>query len=168
VAAVTTNGVDLTELAELDRRVEGLTAERDHYRAAIVGQSTTIKDLTAALNTAKSEIGRLRKVAGALPWRAGRRVHRTIYDANDTLIGTMDTPELALQAVAAVNRMERFAQLVEDYQALDLACAVHRKRADAADARVVEMGGVYAMEASKLVERIRALEITCELEITPR
>jgi hypothetical protein len=38
------------------------------------------------------------------PWRVGRQIGRTIYDKNDTLIGVMDTPELAARVVAAVNR----------------------------------------------------------------
>lgn len=46
------------------------------------------------------------------PWRTGRRVGRTIYvddgnpDPNDgsKLIGVMDTPELAAEAVEAHNR----------------------------------------------------------------
>ncbi len=37
------------------------------------------------------------------PWRVGRSVGRTIYDADDKLIGMMDTPELAAAAVHAVN-----------------------------------------------------------------
>ena len=36
-------------------------------------------------------------------WRVGRKVGRTIYDG-DTLIGVMDTPELAARVVEAVNR----------------------------------------------------------------
>ncbi len=43
------------------------------------------------------------KPKGEHPWRVGKRVGRTIYDANDQLIGVMDTPELAAQVVAAVN-----------------------------------------------------------------
>lgn len=35
------------------------------------------------------------------PWRVGRRVGRTIYDADDRLIGVMDTPQLAMLAAAA-------------------------------------------------------------------
>lgn len=37
------------------------------------------------------------------PWRTGRKVGRTIYDADDRLIGLMDTPELAAWVVLAVN-----------------------------------------------------------------
>lgn len=37
------------------------------------------------------------------PWRVGRKVGRTIYDADDVLIGLMDTPELAALVVASVN-----------------------------------------------------------------
>lgn len=37
------------------------------------------------------------------PWRRGRSVGRTIYNADETLIGVMDTPELAALVVDAVN-----------------------------------------------------------------
>ena len=40
---------------------------------------------------------------GALPWRVGRKVGRTVYDAADRLIGVMDTPELAQKVVESVN-----------------------------------------------------------------
>lgn len=40
---------------------------------------------------------------GQAPWRVGRKVGRTIYDANDVLIGVMDTPGLAARVVHAVN-----------------------------------------------------------------
>jgi hypothetical protein len=38
------------------------------------------------------------------PWRVGRQVVRTLYDAADQLIGVMDTPDLAATVVAAVNK----------------------------------------------------------------
>lgn len=45
------------------------------------------------------------------PWRVGRKVGRTIYaqveaapSDEDVLIGTMDTPDLAMHVVAAHNR----------------------------------------------------------------
>lgn len=44
---------------------------------------------------------------GDRPWRIGRKVHRTIYDAHDTLIGVMDTPNLARIVVLAVNELDR-------------------------------------------------------------
>jgi hypothetical protein len=44
---------------------------------------------------------------GELPWRQGRKVGRTIYDANDELIGVMDTPELAAKVVKAINDVEK-------------------------------------------------------------
>ncbi len=44
-----------------------------------------------------------REGKGVLPWRSGTSVLRTLYDANDTLIGVMDTPAIAAQVVAAVN-----------------------------------------------------------------
>lgn len=42
---------------------------------------------------------------GALPWRVGRSVGRTVYDARGELIGTLDTPELAGRVVFAVNAL---------------------------------------------------------------
>jgi hypothetical protein len=38
-----------------------------------------------------------------LPWRQGRSVGRTLYDANEVLIGLVDSRELALFIVTAVN-----------------------------------------------------------------
>lgn len=46
------------------------------------------------------------KPKGAHPWRVGKRVGRTIYDAHDQLIGVMDTPELAIIVVASVALQE--------------------------------------------------------------
>ena len=40
-----------------------------------------------------------------MTWRVGRKVGRTLYDG-DTLIGVMDTPELAERVVEAVNVYE--------------------------------------------------------------
>lgn len=40
---------------------------------------------------------------GQAPWRVGRSVGRMIYDADDRLIGVMDTPELAAYVVHAAN-----------------------------------------------------------------
>lgn len=37
------------------------------------------------------------------PWRVGRHVGRTVYDANEYLIGVMDTREDAFLVVTAVN-----------------------------------------------------------------
>lgn len=52
----------------------------------------------------------LREAAATLPWRTGRHVGRTIYavpahdlSGDGTLIGVMDTPELAADAVRAHN-----------------------------------------------------------------
>lgn len=38
-----------------------------------------------------------------LPWRCGRKVGRTIYDANNNLIGVMDRQQDAIAIVFAVN-----------------------------------------------------------------
>jgi hypothetical protein len=40
---------------------------------------------------------------GRRPWRVGTSVGRTIYDADDNLIGVMDTPLLAAEVVEGVN-----------------------------------------------------------------
>lgn len=45
-------------------------------------------------------------------WRTGRKVGRTIYDANDRLIGVMDTPELARKAAAAPEMYELLRSMV--------------------------------------------------------
>lgn len=45
----------------------------------------------------------LEQAIGALPWRTGRTIGRTVYDGGDRLIGTLDSPELAARAVDAVN-----------------------------------------------------------------
>lgn len=37
------------------------------------------------------------------PWRVGRKVGRTIYDADNRLIGVMDTVDDAVRVVEAVN-----------------------------------------------------------------
>lgn len=42
-----------------------------------------------------------------IPWRTGTKVHRTIYDASNKLIGVMDTPEDARIVVDAVNLVAR-------------------------------------------------------------
>lgn len=56
-------------------------------------------------------------------WRVGRRVGRTIYlqfgeqpSDVDRLIGMMDTPELAAQAVDAVNHSLDLDQVVAAYR----------------------------------------------------
>jgi hypothetical protein len=43
------------------------------------------------------------KNRGTLPWRTAEAAERTIYDADGTLIGTLDTPELAALTIASVN-----------------------------------------------------------------
>lgn len=45
------------------------------------------------------------------PWRVGRKVGRTIYDANDRLIGVMDTVEDAALAAAAWTLLDRLRQV---------------------------------------------------------
>lgn len=70
-------------------------------------------------------------------WRVGRSVGRTIYrmvgdeaSKQDVLIGVIDTPELAAQAVEAVNaitRVRKFAAEMRTY------CSPHGVAADYAD-----------------------------------
>ena len=40
---------------------------------------------------------------GITPWRVGRKALRTLYDANDRLVGVVDTPDMATLVVEAVN-----------------------------------------------------------------
>ena len=58
---------------------------------------------TCATSGFKSRCDALRGRGTLMAWRVGRKVGRTIYDG-DTLIGVMDTPELAAVVVEAVNR----------------------------------------------------------------
>lgn len=44
---------------------------------------------------------------GTPPWRVGRKVGRTIYDADDNLIGVMDEQRLAVLAVTCFNMCVR-------------------------------------------------------------
>lgn len=50
-----------------------------------------------------------RPVGGMPPWRVGRKVGRTVYDADDVLIGVMDSPLLAGWVVEAVNTWHNLA-----------------------------------------------------------
>ena len=47
------------------------------------------------------------------PWRVGRKVGRTIYDADDRLIGVMDTVEDAQHVVAALADAARLRETLE-------------------------------------------------------
>lgn len=62
------------------------------------------------------------------PWRTGRRVRRTVYDANDELIGLMDTPGLAAQVVEACNGCHRAWDALVEVSALLNADNVDRAR----------------------------------------
>jgi hypothetical protein len=90
-----------------------MTDELTYFRR-IWNRLATARDESARYDAAQiareadAEIAALRQglpapQIGVLPWRVGRKVGRTIYDANDVLIGTMDTPELARIVVEAVN-----------------------------------------------------------------
>jgi hypothetical protein len=48
------------------------------------------------------------------PWRVGRKVGRTIYDANDRLIGVMDTVEDARAVVAATRERDAEHEIAAD------------------------------------------------------
>ncbi len=41
---------------------------------------------------------------GKLPWRQGEESPRVIYDDNHSIVGMMDTADIAERVVAAVNR----------------------------------------------------------------
>ncbi len=62
---------------------------------------------------------------GDRPWRTGRQVGRTVYDASDRLIGLMDTPELASLVVAAVNAHDTDDRTVTDVQKICTLRAQH-------------------------------------------
>jgi hypothetical protein len=62
-----------------------------------------ITELEEELRATRAELRRLRAELGELPWRTGRRVGRTVYDARGQLVGVLDTPELAAAVVEAVN-----------------------------------------------------------------
>ncbi len=53
------------------------------------------------------------QLLGAGPWRTGRRTGRTVFDAGERLIAMFDRPDLAAQAVDAVNG-ERHAVDADD------------------------------------------------------
>ena len=52
-------------------------------------------------------------MSSPLSWRAGRKVGRTVYDANDKLIGFMDTAEDAAFVVAVDNGLKADAESIE-------------------------------------------------------
>lgn len=122
---------DPTTNAEFRRRV----TEREAYDRAIDLCKQRAEELQARISVAKlrndplarefrkeeaelcaERIAKLRdgddlseSVPAEPPWRTGRKVGRTIYDATDELIGVMDTPALAKIVVDAVNRYGRKA-----------------------------------------------------------
>jgi hypothetical protein len=66
---------------------------------------------------------------GQLPWRVGNQVGRTIYDANDILIGVMDTRDLAVSVVSSVNARPRIeTHTKEDIDGFDAIRSRDRSR----------------------------------------
>jgi hypothetical protein len=65
-----------------------------------------VSDWDAANLREQEEDRKARLPLGAHPWRVGKTVGRTIYDAGDRLIGVMDTRELATIVVASVALQE--------------------------------------------------------------
>lgn len=55
----------------------------------------------------------MRRMNSPTPWRTGRHVFRTIYDANNKLIGVMDTAEDAEMMVDAMNSQENLNALLK-------------------------------------------------------
>lgn len=58
----------------------------------------------------KKSIAAQRHGESPLPWRQGRSVGRTIYDADDILIGVMDKVEDAALVVFMVNKSEQLRE----------------------------------------------------------
>lgn len=50
-----------------------------------------------------------------LPIRAGRRTGRTLFDADDNVIGLVDSPEMASEIVDAVNRLDALRRKLEEF-----------------------------------------------------
>lgn len=87
-------------LAYLSMHLDGATVN-DPGLPFISQQVKVLGDAWSRLIATESHVGAAPSAA-APPWRTGRKVGRTIYQG-DTLIGLMDTPELAARVVAAVN-----------------------------------------------------------------
>lgn len=62
---------------------------------------------------------------GTLPWRTGTRTRRTLFDAGDRLIGMLDRPELAAQAVDAVNGAQHAADADDLLDRVLALCEAH-------------------------------------------
>ncbi len=83
--------------------------------------------------------GTARKMAGELPWRVGRQVGRTIYDAHDTLIGVMDTREMAALVIKTVNTKQTHSIVAAYYAAKGLPLPANPRVHVDIDARPVEV-----------------------------
>lgn len=51
---------------------------------------------------------------GRRPWRVGRSLGRTVYDADDRLLGMLDTADLGAIVVACVNAQPQGATVTLD------------------------------------------------------
>lgn len=80
-------------------------------------------------------------------WRVGRKVGRTLYDAEDRLIGVMDTPELAQAVVDARNGVtpKPVGNVLDrsDVREIAYKAIVRRAHADEAFKRVVDPLGAF-------------------------
>ncbi len=94
-------------IALFERTIARLEARPSHPYAEAEGAAVRRKQKPGSLWTTpipKHPIKLNLRAAHPTPWRVGRTVGRTIYDANDVLIGMMDSRALAAQVVLAVNR----------------------------------------------------------------
>lgn len=82
-----------------------------------------------------------------LPWRTGRKVHRTIYDSGDRLIGVMDRPDDASLVVGAVARSLE-ADAVRNAALEEAATMLEGARAD----------GAMCEQCATLADSIRGLK----------
>lgn len=92
------------------------TCANCYYCAVNKDRDATIARLQAEASSLQEQL-RLARVArdsfesamsasdakGITPWRVGHKALRTLYDANDRLVGVVDTPDMATLVVEAVN-----------------------------------------------------------------
>jgi hypothetical protein len=67
-----------------------------------------------ASSGASPDRSRARTAPGRRPWRVGRSLGRTVYDADDRLLGMLDTSDLAAVVVACVNAQPAGATVTLD------------------------------------------------------
>jgi hypothetical protein len=76
-------------------------------------QRGTLEDLEDPGAPARDR-SRAQAKPGRRPWRVGRSLGRTVYDADDRLLGMLDTPDLAAVVVACVNAQPEGATVTLD------------------------------------------------------